>query len=111
AVHAGRLQHVRVDEDVVTRNVRMVAGDVPDPTHVRGEVVDLVHAAGGHEAVVPAPQVEQLELVCGVRLELWFFDVGPPHPVAVRFQVLDQVMAYEAARAGDQSRLLHRMSP
>ena len=36
------LEHVRVDEDVVARNVSVIRRDVADPAHVGRKVVDLV---------------------------------------------------------------------
>lgn len=38
-----RLQHMRVDWDVVVRDVGPIGGDVADTSHVRSKIVDLVY--------------------------------------------------------------------
>jgi hypothetical protein len=57
----------------------------------------------GLETGVPAPQVEDLELV-GVDVGvLGVLEVDAPHPVATLLQIRDEVMADEATRTGDEN--------
>src|SRR5262245_47104874 len=80
----------------------MVAGDETHASHVGGERVDLIDASGRLEAVVPSPQIEQLELVCIRGAVLGELDVHAAHPVALLLQEGDEMVAYEATRTCDQ---------
>jgi hypothetical protein len=100
AVEAGRFDGVEVDECVVVEDGRVVLGDESHPAHVRSERIDLIHVPHGEERVVPAPQVEELELV-GVDLRvLRALEVHPANPVPPLLQVGDEMMADEASRPG-----------
>ena len=71
-----------------------------------GDLVDLVKAAAvegeGGRAVLFLAQVEQQEFVGGAGGELVGFDVHAAHPVALAFEVCDEVAADETAGATDQ---------
>ena len=55
------------------------------------------------QAVLPAAQIEQLELVGRGRRVLRVLEIDAAHPVALLLQMSDQMMADEAAGAGDQN--------
>src|SRR5215469_3593055 len=81
-----------VDQHIVVHDHSFVVLDEPDPAHVRGEVVDLAGAADGALALLPATEVEQLELVGGRGLELGVLDIDPADPIALGLEALDQVV-------------------
>jgi hypothetical protein len=93
---------MQVHQRVVAHDVGLVRLDEADAAHVRGQVVDLVDVARGLETGVEAPQVEALELVGAARLELRRLQVDAAHPVAVGDEEAHQVVADEAAGAGDE---------
>ena len=73
-----------VDQDIVSGYVGQVRGDVPDATHIGGELIDLVDAAARRlQAVVPPPQIEQLEFIRGRGFVFGFFDIDAADPMAV----------------------------
>ena len=104
---ARSLQHVRLDQHIVACDVRVILRDVSDATHVGGQVVHLVHAAGGDQAILEAPKVEHLELLARGRRVLGPLDVGPAHVVPPVDQVSHQVVTDEPSRTGDQRALSH----
>jgi hypothetical protein len=88
-----------VDQHVVVHDDRFVMLDEADPAHVRGEVVHVLDAAVHRAlAVLPAPQVEEHELVGGRGLEVRCFDIDSPHPVSLGPQRANEVVSDEAAR-------------
>jgi hypothetical protein len=66
----------------------------------------VVDAAGGQQAVVPASQVADLELVGVDRGELGILAVDAANPIAALFEIGDQVVADEAAGAGHEHALV-----
>ena len=109
-VRAGCLEHVGIDQHVVARDVRVVTRDVPDPSHVGGELVDMVDPAGGDQAIVPTSQIEELEFVRGAGLVLGLLDVHSPNPVPIADQVFDQMMPDEPSSPGHQNARRHDVS-
>lgn len=92
---------MRIDEDVVTRDIGEAGGDVADASHIGGQAVDVIDAAGGLKTIGPLPQIEQLEVV-GVRgLELRLFEIGAAHPIAFELEPLHQVVADEPSGPGN----------
>ena len=75
----------------------MIGRDVPDAAHVGRKVIDPVDVPGRLLAVLPKPQVEQLEVVGGAGLEFRNLDIDAANAKSVRFQTPDQVMADESA--------------
>ena len=87
----------------------MVVGDEAHAAHVGRERVDLVDAAGGFEAVFPAAQVEEHEFVGLGRLVFRVLEIDAAHPVAAPLEVVDEVVADEAAGSGNENAgLSHR---
>jgi hypothetical protein len=97
------LQHVRVDQDIVPGNIRVIGGDVANPAHISREVIDLVDALGRLLAVLPKPQVQQLKLVGRTGLEFRCLNIDAPDPKSVRFQAMNQVVADKSPGARDQN--------
>src|SRR6266536_2179413 len=106
-----RLQHVRVDQQVVVDDGRLVALDVADAAHVGGQVVDLVRPLGGLQARRAAAQVQEAEVGRPRRLELGELQVDAADPVAEAGQVAGQVVADEAPCPGHQHGGLLRHAP
>src|SRR5439155_23236849 len=102
ALHAGRVERVDVDQHVVPADLGLVRMDEADAAHVRGQGIDLVDAAGRGQAIVPASQIEELELVPGRRLVFRQLDVHAAHPVTALHEELRQVMSDEATRSGHE---------
>src|ERR1051326_2240452 len=96
------LEHVDVDQHVVVHDHSLVMLDEADAAHVGGEVVNLVDAAGRLEAVAPATQVEQLELVGARSFVFGKFDIDAADPVSAVLQVAHQVVSNEATRTSHQ---------
>src|SRR5581483_749791 len=93
-------QHLRIDENIVAADIGMERGDVADSAHVGGKVVNLIDAATcGKQAVLVLAQIENLKLIAGAGFILGILDIGPPDPMAIRFQPFDQMMSDETARA------------
>lgn len=101
AVDAGGVEHVRVDEDVVVRDVSELRGYIADTAHVGGKVVHLMDAAGGLQSVMPEAQVEQLEFVGRGGLKFGLFDIDAAHPIALCLEALHEMMADETSGSGD----------
>jgi hypothetical protein len=93
---------MQVHERVVADDDGLVALDEADAAHVGGQSVDLVDAARRLEAVVPALEVEDLELVRRRRFVFRVLDVDAANPVSLGDEIFDQVMADESAGAGHQ---------
>ena len=111
AVQARRLHRVRVDEDVVVEDLGVVLRDEAHPPHVGREGVDVldrlpVVRARGLQAVGPAAEVQQLELVGARLLELGPLDVDAADPVALVLEVVDEVVADEATSTGHEDAFL-----
>src|SRR5579864_172809 len=102
AIDPGRFQHVRVNQNVITGNVSMVSGDVTDATHVRGQVVNLVDIPSRGQAVVPAAEVEDGELIRRTGLKIRHLEIGASHPKSIIFQPPHQVVPNKPTRAGYQ---------
>ena len=60
----------------------MVGGDETHAAHVCSERVHLIDIASRRDALVPAPKVPDLELVCIDVRVLGVLEVYAPHPVA-----------------------------
>jgi hypothetical protein len=97
---------VHVDERVVAHNLGLVRLDKAYAAHVGGEPVHFIYIFGGFEAILYFDQVEQQELLSGRRLILRLLDVHAADPVAALDQILDEMMADEAARARHQDSCL-----
>jgi hypothetical protein len=95
-----------VHHDVVARNLGAFRREVSD-AHIRRQMVDLTDVAGDRQAGFGAAQIDERELVRRRGLVRRTLDVGAPHPVAAGYQVFDQVVADETARAGDEQPLRH----
>jgi hypothetical protein len=79
-----------------------VGGDEAHAAHVGGESVYVVHAPGRLQALVPATQIPQLELVGVNRRVLRIFEIDPAYPAATLLEIGDEVVADEPSGAGDQ---------
>src|SRR5262245_6862625 len=108
AIQTACVQHVRIDQDVVPRDVGVVCRNVADTTHIGCQVIDLVDVLGRLEAVLPEPQIEQGEVVGRTWLELRRLDVRTPDPETLVFQPPDEVMPDKTARAGHKNPWLIR---
>ncbi len=76
----------------------MIGGDIANAAHVGSEVIHFIDCAPrGQQTVVRFSQVEKLELVGGTDLVLRRLNVRTPHPMAIRLQPFDQVVADKAA--------------
>src|SRR5256885_183060 len=106
AMHARRVQRMDVDQHVVAADLGLVGMDEADAAHVGGQCIDLVDTTGRGQAIVPASQIEELELVRGRCLVLRQLDVHAPYPVAALDEELRQVMSDETTRTSHQH-LLH----
>ena len=63
AIPARRFERMRVDQHIIVQNLGVMLGDEPHAAHVGRQRVDVVDAARRLEAVSPAPEVQQFELV------------------------------------------------
>ena len=90
-----------VDERVVARQKGVIGGDIADAAHIRRQLIDVVHAACGLQAALEMAQIRNHEFVGVAILELRPLDIHAPHPVALRLQPLDEVMADKAAGPGN----------
>jgi hypothetical protein len=54
---------VQVDHGAVASDLGVKSSDLADTSHVRRQVVDLVDASGGDQAVIEAAKIQELELV------------------------------------------------
>src|SRR6266568_1514438 len=95
-------ERVDVDERVVVKDPAVVGGDEAHAAHVRSEGVDLLDSLGCLEAVLPANEVEQEELIRPRGRVFGLLDVHTPDPVAQLLQVRNQVVSDEASRTADQ---------
>jgi hypothetical protein len=108
----GRLQHLRADHRVVEGDRGVRAGDVADAAHVRGEIVDLVHAVDRLAAIIHLAQVEEAELIRRAGLVLRVLDIDSSDPITSILEVIDKMEADKAASASDQHRFLgHYFAP
>jgi hypothetical protein len=73
----------------------------------------VIDAPGGLEALVPAAQVPQLELVGVDRRVLRIVAIDPTHPVAALLEIADEMVTYEPSSPGDRDarRVRHRAHP
>jgi len=78
----------------------MVGGDVADPAHVGGQVINLIYVFGGGEAIRQLAQVSDLEIVGRTGLVFGFFQIGTPNPVSVVLESRDEMVSDEATGAG-----------
>ncbi len=78
------------------QNLRVVGGNEAHPAHVGGEAVDLVDAAGGLQAVIPAAQIQQFKFIRVGGAVFGIFDVHAAHPAAFFPQEGNQMMADES---------------
>src|SRR5579872_1011545 len=95
AILLARLEHVRVDENVVLGDIGQERRDVTDAAHIGREVVDLIDPLGRREAVFPHAQVQNLEVISSRGFVLGMLNVDPTYPVAIRLQTLDEMMTDE----------------
>ena len=102
AVYVSCFKAMDVHEQVVVQDLRVVGGNKPHSSHVGRQGIDLIHTARGLQAIIPAPQVEQLEFVSVLWAELRVLDVHSAYPVARFLQVCDQMMADETTGTGDK---------
>ncbi len=84
-----RFEHVRVDQDVVFRDIGQERGDVANPAHIGRQVVDLIDVLCGSQAALPHPQVQNLKVVRGRGFVLRVFQIHPTHPMTISLQTLD----------------------
>src|SRR5579863_1215207 len=96
-------EHVRVDQNVVFRNIGQERRDVADAAHICSEVIDLVHALCGSQAVFPHAQVQNLKVVGSRGFVLGMLNIDPAYPVAILLQTLDEVMTNESTRPSYQN--------
>ena len=100
AVDTRRLQRMQVDERVVANDHCLVGLDEADAAHVGGKTVNFIDAARGLQAVVPARQVQQLELVRAARFVVGGLDVDAPDPVTAVDQISREMVTNETTRTG-----------
>jgi len=100
---------VRIDQNVVLRDVGEECGDVTDSAHIGGQVVDLIDVLGRFQAVFPEAQVELPEIVGSGLLILRHFNINAANPVTIGLQPLDEMMANESTGTSYQnsSLILH----
>ena len=108
AVLARGLDRVEVDERVVPHDHGLVRLDEADAAHVGRERIDFVDAVCRAQAVLPLPQIEELEVMRGRRLVLRFLDVDAAHPISSRDKILCQVVTDESAGSGYENSLVLR---
>src|SRR5438093_2280597 len=96
------LGRVQVDGRVVVQDPRVMRRDVAHAAHVGRERVHLVHFVGGAVRVLRLTQIDLQELVGGRRGVFRLLRVDAAHPIAALFQKADEMVADEAARAGDE---------
>src|SRR5437868_3595869 len=63
----------------------------------------MIDAARGAQAIVPAAQVEQLELVGVGAAILWVLQIDAADPIALALEKGDEVMADETTGAGHKN--------
>jgi hypothetical protein len=80
----------------------VIRRDIADPTHVSGQVINLVNILGSAEAIFPEPQVQHGEFISKTGFEFGDFNVHSPDPKTVVFQPAYKVMPNETTRAGHQ---------
>src|SRR6266480_1617127 len=107
AVHPRGLERMGVDQDVVPTDLGLVAVDEPDAAHVGREGVHLVDAASGDQAVVPPPEVQDLELLSRRRLVLRRLDVDATHAIPALDQKFRQMVPDESPRTRHQNNWAH----
>src|SRR5262249_28504414 len=75
----------------------VIGGDVANTAHVRRKVVDAVYVLSRLLAVLPKPQIEQLEVVGHAGFEFRCLNIDTSDPKSVRLQTPNQVVADESA--------------
>ena len=103
AFDSGRLQHVRVDEDIVPAEPRMLRADVANAAHVRRQLVDILDASNHALAGVRDPEVGDDKLVRRAWLKLRVLDVGSSNPETLLLQSAHEVVSDESAGPRDQN--------
>ncbi len=88
-------EHVRVDQNVVFRDIGQERGDVADAAHVGRQVVNLIDVLCGSQAVFPDSQIENLKIVCCRSFVLGVFHIYPAHPMTICLQPFYKMMTDE----------------
>ena len=94
---------MRVDQHIVVHDHGFVVLDVADAAHVGGEIVDFGASRAPQRslALLPPPQIQQLELVGRRRAELRVFEIDAPDPISIGLERGDEVVANESTGTGD----------
>src|SRR5215469_6266385 len=100
AVDPASLQHVRIDEDVVARDIGVIGGDVADAPHVGGQIVNLIYFAARRQTVFEDSQIGDLEVIGRAVLVFGLLEVGAAYPAAIMLKTLYQMVADKATRPG-----------
>ena len=77
------LQHMSVDEYVVTCDVRQFCRDIADASHVGGQIVDPIDMIGSLQGIVPEAEIEKLKIIGRRGFKLRLLDVDAAHPIAL----------------------------
>ena len=87
--------------------------DEAHSSHIRRQSINFIDPTGSLQAVVPAPQIHDLECVRIRWRVLGILEVHATHPVALLFQERCQMVPDEAAGTGHQcpDRRQHGKSP
>jgi hypothetical protein len=81
AVQTAGLQQMGADQDVISSGIGVVEIYVPNPTHVGGEMVNLVYLTCGHEAIIQPAKVQYFELIRFGGFILRLLDVNTADPI------------------------------
>src|SRR5258705_8209348 len=80
----------------------MMTRDKTHASHIGSQGINLVNIPSSLQTRIPSAQVEQLKFVCIGNRELRELDIDTAHPVALTFEVGNQVMADKATSASHQ---------
>ena len=89
---------------------RVIGGNKAHSAHVCGECIHMICIASRRKALIPAPEVSDLELIGVNATVLGILEVYATHPVATLLKVRNEVMSDETARSSDEDSSLRQFS-
>jgi len=99
---------MEIDQRVVLLDLRVIPGDEAHSSRVRGQCIHLVDARRCSQAVLPIPQIKQLEFIGVAGRKLRTLEVDSPDPIALCPKKRNEMVSDKPACAGYQN--LNRMA-
>src|SRR5256712_9538649 len=100
-----------IDQDIIAGNSGMINSDVPDASHISGQVIDFMDSERCHQTVIPASEIQHFEFMRGARLVLRGVGVHRAHPISALNQEMRQVVPDEASCSRHEDARCHDCAP